>query len=258
MQEEYQNMMTQEESSIDFQELFYALLSKLWIIIIAGLIGGIVSLLYTNLMLTPTYQSSAQIYILDRASFNENTSISNSDLLIGTQLTYDFEQLLKTRTVSEMVKEKLDLPDKATSIAGKIRVSAIQDTRSMIISVTDSDPRKAQRICNAVAEVSQDYVKEIMDLDAVTIVDRATLPASPFSPSVTKNTLFGMLFGMFIVVAFVLFRFFTDDAIKREEDINRYLGLSVLGCIPLEDSRHDMEGYGFYGNYYGHSSQKED
>ena len=252
LQEQAVQKRQPEESPINFREILFTLTNKLWLIIIAGLIGGIIALLYTNLAITPTYRSTSQIYVLDRSHLATATGINASDLNLGAQLTKDFEQILKSRAVGERVRQKLELDMDASAIVGRISVSAVEDTRSMNISVTDTDPLRAQEICNAVAEVSSDYVQTIMDVDSINIIDKATYPSVPFSPNVKKNTLMGVVLGIALAVAFILFRYFTDDAIKQEEDVTRYLGLSVLGSIPLEG----VAGGGTYGSYGGYGSYR--
>lgn len=266
LQEQQQPQQTKkEELPIDFREILFTLTSRLWIIVVAGLIGGILALLYTNLAITPLYKSQATIYILDKSRLSTTDSVSIQDLSLGSQLTLDFEQLLKSRTVSDMVAEKLNLP--AGSSVGNISVSTVEDTRTMMVSVTHTNPEQAQKICNALTEVSQEYVKAIMNLESITVVDRATLPTEPASPNVKQNTLMGVIAAMALAIAFILFRYFTDDAIKQEEDVNRYLGLSVLGNVPLDGVSGGSSygsyggygqfgyggyGYGGYGSYYGH------
>lgn len=46
------------------------------------------------------------------------------------------------------------------------------------------------------------------------------------------NTLIGFMLGFVIAIAVIIIRFMLDDTIKAQEDVEKYLGLSVLGLIP--------------------------
>ena len=48
---------------------------------------------------------------------------------------------------------------------------------------------------------------------------------------------------------------FLDDRIRTEEDIERYLGLSVLGDIPNADDKKSHQ-YGYYKAYGAHGQKK--
>lgn len=52
------------------------------------------------------------------------------------------------------------------------------------------------------------------------------------SPSVKKNAEIGFLLGFVACAAIVVVLTIMDDTIKTEEDIEKYLGISVLAKVP--------------------------
>ena len=52
------------------------------------------------------------------------------------------------------------------------------------------------------------------------------------SPSVKKNAALGFLLGFLVCAAIVVVYAVMDDTIKTEEDIEKYLGVSVLAKVP--------------------------
>ena len=66
----------------------------------------------------------------------------------------------------------------------------------------------------------------------VAIIDRASRPSVPFSPSLSKNLLISLILGLLAAAAAVAVLEIIDDSFKSPEEIEEQLGLPVLGIIP--------------------------
>ena len=117
----------------------------------------------------------------------------------------------------------------------KVSVETSCDSRIVSISVTDEDPYTASEIANAVRDMAAEHIQSVMDIEAVNVVDTANIPNEKASPSLAKNGVIGGLLGVIIAMAAVIIIYLTNDTIKVEEDVERYLGLSVLGSIPFSE-----------------------
>ena len=73
------------------------------------------------------------------------------------------------------------------------------------------------------------------DYKDVTTLEDAKLPESPSSPNIKRNVLIGAVFGVFLAVVGVLGREILDDRIRRPEDIEETLGMTLLGIVPDTD-----------------------
>lgn len=231
-------VMDNDEIEIDLREIFFCLLHRFWIILLVAILCGGVGFCISQFLIAPTYESTTQIYILNKQ--NENT-VTYSDVQLGTQLTKDYAELIKSRYVLESVIEELQLLQNGEAVSyetilNKVSVSTPQDTRMLAITVTDTDPMLAMEIANCVREVAAEHIKSVMDIEAVNVVDEANLPTHKANPSVFKWTLLGMLLGAFLVMAIVVIIYILDDTIKTSDDVEKYLGLSTLALIPLNAS----------------------
>ncbi len=54
-----------------------------------------------------------------------------------------------------------------------------------------------------------------------------------------KNTFIGGVLGIFLMIAVILVRFLMDDTVKTPEDVEKYLQLSTLAVIPLNEGEED-------------------
>lgn len=217
---------------IDLQELIGLLLYKLWLIIICAIVGASGAFIISRFFVTPLYESTTSVYILNK---NENSTVTYTDVQLGTQLTKDYAQMIKSRDVLEGVLEGYQLNESYKSFADRVAVNTPSDTRMIQITVTDEDPYAAQLLADEVRKLAAEKITEVMDIQAVNTVDEANLPEKPASPSIIKWTAIGGALGIILCAAILIIRFLMDDTIKTTEDVEKYLQLSTLASIPVKD-----------------------
>ena len=227
---EQQNLQDNTDIEIDVLELFHVLLNKFWIILLAGIIAALAFVGGTILFITPQYQSTTKMYVLSK---QDNNTITQQDMQTSLSLTKDYAELIKSRTVTEGVIAQLNLDLTHEELLKKMTVDSATDTRILSITVTDPDPYEACKIANAIRDVAANHIKNVMDIDAVNVVETANIPDQKSSPSISKNGVIGGLLGVLLSVAIILIAYISNDTIKTQEDVERYLGLSMLGTIPL-------------------------
>lgn len=218
---ENQTVNNNDEVEIDLGEVFHLLLSKLGVIILSGIVFCLAAVMGTMLLITPKYESTTKIVVL-----------TNQDIQTSTSLTKDYAELIKSRTVTEGVIAQLKLDMTHEELLKKLSVDTPTDTRVVSITVTDTDPYTAAQIANAVRDIASKHIQQVMDIKAVNVVETANIPDEPSSPSVPKNGVIGGLLGILLAAAVVLIVYLTNDTVKTPEDVEKYLGLSVLGTIP--------------------------
>lgn len=216
---------------IDILELGMYLLRKAWVILLAAVIFGAAAFGVSEYMITPKYTSTTQMYVLNRQT---NDSITTSDLQSSTTLTKDYIELIQSRTVIEAVIENLGLDMSYEGLLSKLDVSGKTDTRIVLISATDENPYMAREIANEIRTIASEHIQNVISVVSVRVVDEANLPTVPSSPSVKKNVLLACLLGAFLVIAILSVKFILNDKIRTAEDIDRYLGISVLGVLPVD------------------------
>ncbi len=225
-----ENQRENEVIEIDMLEIISVLLGKIWLILSAGIFAALVCFVISKFIMIPTYESTTRIYILNKT---DSASITYSDVQMGTQLTKDYAELINSRYVLEEVIQKLALVDEYDELIDKVSVNTPADTRIVSITVEDTDPVQAMNIANCIREVASDHIQNVMDIEAVNVVETANMPTEKASPSVLMWTLTGGVIGVFTVCVIVLIRHLMDDTIKTTEDVEKYLGLSTLTLIPM-------------------------
>lgn len=221
-----------DENTIDLIDLFFYLKKKVWIIAIAAAVFLLAGLIVSSLFMTPQYSASTRIFILNRSN---ESQVLISDLQLSAQFINDYRELITGRNVTKAVIDQLGLKLTPGQLAKKIKTEAPSNTRFLEITVTDPNPQVAANLANKVRDVAAQQIKEIMDVDAVQVVYSADVPKEPSSPNVGKNAVIACILGVVLAVGVLTVIYMLDDTIKTEEDVERYLGLGVLGVIPMAD-----------------------
>ena len=234
MEQEKLQYRQEDEIEIDLKEIFWILKKKLWLIILAAIIGMGITGSYSYFMIKPTYSSTSLIYIDSGSSSLSGKISSLADLQIGEALTADYSVIIKSRPVLEEVITNLGLNTTYKQLSNLISVSSPSDTRMLRITVTAGDPQTAARIVNELDEVCIWRIQELVSSVVPQIVEEGVEEPNKVSPSNTKNALLGGFAGAFIIIAIYVVKMIFNDTIKTDEDIEKYIGLPVLSEIPLE------------------------
>lgn len=229
---------------IDLVELLGVILHNLWIIIVSGVIVAAVALLVSYFIITPKYESVTKIYVISKTNAD---TMTYSDLQAGSTLTKDYKELVKSRPVLEEVLAETGIDVELKDLEEQITVEVPTDTRIVSITVEDKDPYEARIIADSVRIAASKHIREVMDTEAVNVVEEASLPIEKSSPGILKNTAIGYAVGLFLAIAIVIINYIMDDTIKTPDDVEKFLGVSVLGSIPYSENdlsdKAEMERY---------------
>jgi capsular polysaccharide biosynthesis protein len=234
------NRLQNDEVEIDLREIFFLLLNKIWIILLAGLLGLGLFGGYTMLFVEPTYESTSQIYVLSKS-----TSITSlTDLQVGTQLTNDYVEFIQSRPVVDKVIEDLNLDMTYDALVSKISVKNASNTRIIYITVESNDAYMAKTIVDYLTDVSIKRMGEIMETEEPNVMDYGHIAEHKSGPNIKKNALIGGILGVVIACVIIIVLFLMNDSIKTSEDVEKYLGLNTLGMIPLDGSVSKKKTHG--------------
>lgn len=219
--------------NLNIKELFNRALEKWKLLAVFVVFALVISLLYTYMWCTPTYDSTGKIYIMNKSG----NALSTSELSLSTYLTYDYQNLIVDSAVLSEVSDRLDNKYSVSELKGAISVNNPEDTRFIEITVRTASANDSKIIVDTICEVSQDKIVEIMGIDRVSIVRSGSYATSPSSPSVTRNVAMGVILACLIFAVIIFVGCYFNDKINEPDDIERYLGISVLGTIPFNRAK---------------------
>ena len=225
----------QDVTEIDLIELFYALLAKYKIILLGAVLGTVMMAFYATSTFTPVYRATTKLYTVNTE--NLTTSISTM-LSVGSQVRYDYEEILSVWEVKERVLLNLEARYPGAfeeyGYAEALSASASDNSRIITLSATSSDPERAMILANEYAVVSQEFISEVMSTDEPPIITTALRPNRPINDRKRVKIMLGFLVGALIPMAIYTLLFILDDKVSTPEDIQRSVGLPTLAILPAE------------------------
>ena len=225
------------EIEIDLRELLLELLAYWQLILISIILAGGIAFAVSKFMMVPKYESTAELYVLTKS-----TSITSlADIQTGTSLTNDYIVVVKGRPVLEQVIENLGLRETYKSLSDKVTLNNPSNSRILEITVTDENPMMAKNIADEIANISSAFIAQKMDQEPPTIIQTGYADGSPVSPNILKNTVLGGMLGAMLSMALVVITYLFNDTITGPEDIEKKLGMNMLGTLPLEEAEYDGE-----------------
>ena len=222
------------EETIDLREYFGIIKKRSKIIVAITLIAMAVSGIVSFFMLSPVYEANTTL-IVNKNESGESQTMTGDEFNVTQKLAVTYGKIITSRTVLNEVIKDLKLDMEYGELSKSVNVSAVSDTQIISITVQDTNPKKAMDIANAIPKIFTEEAKRITKANGVEVIDTAVLPQSPIKPNKVMNvaiaTVLGLMIGLFVV--FLLE--YMDTKIKKPEDIEKHLGLPMLGVVPKEN-----------------------
>ena len=213
---------------IDVLSLLRTIWRKKFLILLTAILTTGLAFAYSAFLLTPQYDSTTRLYVVTQSSDN-GAGITNQDLQAGSFLVKDYKEIILSQDVLKNVTTTLGITD---DIKEKITVNIPVDTRILSITVRDSDPNQAATIANTLRDEAAKKIIEVTKVSDVTTLEVALPAENPSTPQTKRNLVLGFIVGAFLATALVLVLEVLDDRVKRPQDIEEGLGMTLLGVVP--------------------------
>lgn len=223
------------EETIELRELLEIVNKRKWIIIVVTAIAVTIGGIYSAFFITPLYKSETTLMV------NNSKGLSSSDLAasfdlgsISTsqKLVITYGEIVKSRIVLEQVIEKQGLEDTYEQLLKRITSEPVKSTEILKISVTDIEPAKAASISNSIADVFIKEVMRILKVNNVETIDRAIAIDKPINVKTKLNIAISLVLGLMLGVFIAFALEYLDNTIKTPQDVEKALGLAIIGTIP--------------------------
>lgn len=228
-------------ATVDLVEFAFRLLGNWKLIVCLSLALALMAGAYSMFFVTPMYEATSTIYVLNRS----DSAINLSDLQLGTYLTQDYIKVFDMWEVHEQVITNLDLPYSYKQISSMLTIENTPNTRMLDLTVSSPYPQEAAAAANEYAKVASQFIADTMATEKPSIMSVALVPANPVSPNKTLYVALGMMLGLAISCGYTFVMMMADDKYKTAEEIRKYTGLTTLAVVPVEqkDEKRNRRRY---------------
>ena len=224
-------MNEMEEQVISLSEIFEAL-KKRWIMIVAiTLTATIISGVISFFVIDPVYEASTKVFIGKEES--DDAAYNSSDINMYQQLLQTYAQAIKTkdlvnRAISGFSYDELE----ASSVVDALTVNPISSTQILEIKYKSKDAEEAKDVLKGITDEFIVTAKELVPNGNVRVIEEVELPEEPVSPNKKINIAIAFLLGLMISVGLVFLLEYLDNTYKNKDQLEKDLGIPVLGAIP--------------------------
>lgn len=239
-------MEENQEETIDLLKLFKVVLNKLWLLILVAVVFAVVAFAITKTLIKPEYEATSKLYVYNKSDVGSSGAVSSSDISTSKVLVNTYIVVLQSDSVLGQVVDTISQyqglagfeylgtePYTTKKLREMLSAGSINNTESFSVTVTANDPFEAKFINDAILYFLPDEIIRVVKAGAVEIIDKASIPTQPSSPSVLKNTVIGGLLGGVLAAAVVVIMALLDNVIHTEDDLEEeFPDVSVIGIIP--------------------------
>ena len=228
---------------INIKNLFEFFISKLRVIILVNILVVLLGSIYSLFFVKPAYEATTTLVLTGTAepketketngktSIEDGVTITQNDVNLNSKLVATYREIIKSKTVLKDVINTLNLDCTTGGLYRNIKVSTVADTEMISITVVSDKAEEAAAIANELARIFSGQIKEIYNIENISIIDKAEVQTVPINVNIVKQIVIYALIGIVLGCSVVFVMFYFDNTLKDTNQVEK-LGLTVLTSIP--------------------------
>ena len=210
-------------------DFFIAAKKKWYVLVIVPVVFALGVGTYCWTMLEDQYTSSVDLYVLSKTGDESSSQVSQSDMSASQQLANDIAVLASSNKVKNSTAEALQMKSLSDY---KIDVKSATNNRVIKVSVTGKQPEAVAVVADELGNQLSIIAKDVMELKAVNIVDKAEVPTSPSGPKRLQYTAIAFGVGLAVAVLLIIILDVFNMSLRSAEEAEAVTGLPVIGKLP--------------------------
>jgi len=218
---------------------YIRVIRKRWRIIVAVMLVVVAGAALATSLSPKVYEAQTRLFVSTAAGGDTNALMAGSNFT--QQRVKSYADVITTPNVLDPVISSLGISTTAAKLGAQITATVPLDTVIIEVAVTNTNPRVAAQVADA---VGTQFIKTVADLESVTkgqsspvkvtVVSAPTVPTAPISPKPTRNLALGVVLGLLLGLGLALLRDLLDTTIKIEKDCAEVTDAPVIGGIAFD------------------------
>lgn len=213
-----------------FLELLMILKEKTHLIIVSTVIAAVAGWAVASFLVPPQYEASVNMIVNARTDIAEN--ITNDSISSAQNLVDTYAIIIKSNLVLNDVIDELNLKLTYEELYEQVSVSAVNNTQVMEITVRSGSLQEAKEIVETISDIAPEVVADAVEAGSCKVISQVNASEKPVFPDVKKVGIISGFLGFVMCVGIIVLKGLSDDYVVDDSDVERKLGLPVLGVIP--------------------------
>jgi capsular polysaccharide biosynthesis protein len=229
------------EESILLKDIIEALKKRWKIVVLIVLVITIITTFVSFFLVKPKYEASTKVFV-GKESSNETKDYTSNDVQMYQQLLKTYTDVILTKDFVENAIEGESITSSKEEILSNLNITPKTNTQILEIKYLSYDKEEAKLV---VEEVANEFIivsTKLISNANVQIIEKATLPENPVSPNKMRNISIATALGIIIGMGVAIILEFMDTTFSCKEDIEKEIGLPILGVIPKFDIIQEERG----------------
>ena len=213
-----------QEFHVDWYTMFKDILKEWRCILMIAIAAVFLSYSWQYVKYTETYTVNTTFTVSTKGTYTD----IYSNLASASDTATEFSQLLNSSILQKKVAEELGMG----YMPGTVKAEVITDTNLMTLTVTESSPKLAYEVMEAVLNNYDKVSATLLGNVALDILVQPQIPEHPdasFAPEKMMVKAFGG--ALVIMIVFIALISFFKDTIRKEREVEKKLDTKLLGTL---------------------------
>ena len=222
--------------NIDIYSVLVDVLKRLWLVLIVGCIGVMVTFTIMKKNYVPTYTSYA-IYVVNPS---QSTGFVQGNKNVAQSVVDALNSIMYENVMRHKLQE--DLGETENSFASDRGAELIKETNLMKISVSSEDPIVSFKTVNAIMDnyhELSDYLESDAVFDQIKAPSISRSPDNAFTPRIRSLEVGGIC--MIVMIILLMIISILRNTIKTENAVEELLETTLLGTIYHEEKNRTIK-----------------
>ena len=210
---------------------FLYLLKKKWVLIVFIIAICLISTIaITKYVIKPVYESKTKVFV--GKEINNESTYDQWEIQMYQQLMQTYVELASTNNLIESALESINLDKDIEDVLENLSVVQKENTQILEISYKSIDSKESFDVVNAITNEFIKVSRDIIPNVNIEIIDDAQIAKEPLTNNLLRNLVVAFIGGCVLSVSLVLLMDFFNNTFNSKEDVERNLGLPIIGVIP--------------------------
>lgn len=222
------------DMELELKDYFGIIKKRIWLLIVMILVTSVATGLISFFVIHPVYEANSKLIVNKTNDVNNQLFLDPDSVRTNILLVNTYKEIIKSPAIMDkVVAMNPDLGMTSEELIKKVKVSSVNETQIISVSIEDNSQAKAIKIVNSISEVFKSEIHLIMKVDNVTILNEAKANGEliPVRPKPVINIVIAIIVSFVISLGLIFLLDYLDDTVKTEADVYKTLQIPVLATI---------------------------